>query len=415
MRIHLCGRLRVEVAGEHVEGMLGGRQGQVLLAYLVLNRFREVPRSEATSALWPSESSSSSRALTAYLSKIRRALGGCVEGRSEVRLVLPSDAWVDVEAAEEALYRAEGALASGDWGRAYSATHVALYIAERGFLTGCDLAWAIDARSRIDDIYVRALECSAAASLAAGAAELPVAEKNARSAVELAPFRESAHRVLMEVLAARGNRAEALRVYDGLRTRLADEVGTAPGPALESLARRLHRDREPVFVGGPQMRTFVFTDIERSTDLVGLIGDEAWNDLRAWHDRALRALFEEHDGEEINHAGDGFFVAFRDAARALRCAIAIQRRLHEHRREHGFAPLVRIGVHAAESVRAADSYVGKGVHEAARIGATAAGGEIVASRHTVAGAEEGTALSAPRIVELKGIAAPVEVVTVGWR
>jgi SARP family transcriptional regulator, regulator of embCAB operon len=413
IRVHICGRLRVEVDGSHVEGALGGRQGQLLFAYLVLNRFREIPRAEAAGALWPS-AATADRALTTYLSKIRRALGGRIEGRSEIRLALPTDAWIDIEAADEALHRGEGALASGDWGRAYSAVHVALYIAERGFLAGCDLPWAVEARRRIEDIHTRALECSAGACLAAGGAELPGAEKNARRAVELAPFRESAHRILMEVLAARGNEAEALRVYAEIRDRLRDELGTAPGSALESIAATLQRGHEPTFVGGSEMRTFMFTDIERSTDLLGLIGDDAWQDLLAWHDQTLRTLFAEHSGEEVDHTGDGFFAAFPDAERAVSCAIAIQRRLHEHRREHGFAPQVRIGLHATEAVRRGDDYIGQGVHEAARIGAAAEGGEIVASTETVAGAQDGV-LSEPRAVELKGISRPVEIVTVGWR
>lgn len=415
MRVHVCGRLRVEVEGSPVEGAFGGRQGQLLFTYLVLNRFREVPRAEAAAAIWPSESGTGERALTTYLSRMRRALGGRIEGRSEIRLALPADAWVDIEAADEALYRGDGALASGDWGRAYSAAHVALYIAERGFLAGCDLPWAVEARRRIEDIHVRALECSAASSLAAGGAEVPVAEKNALRAVELAPFRESAHRVLMEVLAARGNEAEALRVYERLRQRLADDLGTSPGRALEALAKRLLREQEPTFVGGAATRTFMFTDIERSTDLLGLIGDDAWNDLLAWHDQTLRTLFADRTGEEIDHTGDGFFVAFPDAASAIGCAIAIQRQLQAHRREHGFAPQVRIGVHAAEAVRRGNTYVGRGVHEAARIGSVAEGGEIVASLQTVAGAEDGVVLSEPRSVELKGISGRVEIVTVGWR
>jgi class 3 adenylate cyclase len=100
---------------------------------------------------------------------------------------------------------------------------------------------------------------------------------------------------------------------------------------------------------------------------------------------------------------------------AVTCAVAIQRGLHQHRREHGFAPQVRIGLHAAEAVRSGDTYVGKGVHEAARIGATAGGGEIVASRETVTGSEDGVGVSAPRRVELKGISHSVEVVTIPWR
>ena len=98
-----------------------------------------------------------------------------------------------------------------------------------------------------------------------------------------------------------------------------------------------------------------------------MIGDEAWTDLRRWHDQTLRTSFTEHGGEEIDHAGDGFFVAFADAGSAVACAIQIQRRLGEHRRAHGFAPHVRMGLHASEAAQAAGSYAGLGVHAAARI------------------------------------------------
>jgi class 3 adenylate cyclase len=97
----------------------------------------------------------------------------------------------------------------------------------------------------------------------------------------------------------------------------------------------------------------------------------------------------------------------------VRCAIAIQRRLRDHRREHGFAPQIRIGLHAAQAVRTRDNYTGKGVHEAARISAIGGAGEIVASLATVDEAV-GASISSPRAVELKGITAPVEVVTIDW-
>jgi class 3 adenylate cyclase len=336
-------------------------------------------------------------------------------GVDRMQLVLPADAWVDVEAAEESLYRGEGALAAEEWGRAYSAAHVALYVAERGFLPGCELPWAVETRRRVDDLHVRALECCAAAGLGLGGSELPVAEKNASRAAELAPFRESAHGVLMEVLAARGNEAEALRVYEDLRGRLHDHLGTSPGRVVEEVRARMRKDDEPSFFGGATTRTFMFTDVVGSTSLLEVIGDDAWHDLRAWHHQTLRALFAAHGGEEVDQAGDGFFVAFPDARAAVGCAIAIQRRLRDHRREHGFAPQVRIGVHTAQAVRSGASFTGKGVHEAARIGAEAKGGEIVASRRTVDGAAGSVTISAPRPVQLKGIADPVEVVTIEWR
>jgi class 3 adenylate cyclase len=159
-------------------------------------------------------------------------------------------------------------------------------------------------------------------------------------------------------------------------------------------------------------KTFMFTDIVGSTNLLEAIGDEAWGSLIAWHDTALREVFAAHQGEEVDHAGDGFFVAFDSPDLATAAAIAIQRRLAEHRQKAGFAPQVRIGIHAADARQAGGDYHGKGVHEAARIGALAGGGEIVASASTVG---ESVRTTDRRSATLKGIAEPVDVVTVEWR
>lgn len=97
------------------------------------------------------------------------------------------------------------------------------------------------------------------------------------------------------------------------------------------------------------VRTFMFTDIVDSTRLVEMLGDEQWESLLAWHDRTLRECFEARAGEEVKHEGDGFFVAFAASESALDCACSIQRSLRDHRRDHGFAPRVRIGIHATEA------------------------------------------------------------------
>jgi class 3 adenylate cyclase len=162
-------------------------------------------------------------------------------------------------------------------------------------------------------------------------------------------------------------------------------------------------------------RAFMFTDIVKSTDLVGAIGDQAWEDLLAWHDETLRSLFASNGGEVAHHTGDGFFVAFEDCRSALGCAVAIQRALTEHRRAHGFAPLVRIGVHVAEATRRGQDFGGGEVHKAARIAALAEGGEILSSEETVAEAHGAFRLSEVRDVSLKGIAEPVRVGRVDWR
>jgi class 3 adenylate cyclase len=159
-------------------------------------------------------------------------------------------------------------------------------------------------------------------------------------------------------------------------------------------------------------RTFMFTDIVGSTSLLGAMGDEAWQSLLSWHDQRLRALFAANRGEEITAIGDGFFVAFESPDDALACAASIQRQLAEHRQSAGFAPQVRIGVHASDATRVGRNFTGKGVHEAARIGALAEGGEVVASASTAQGGR--FPVSEARSVTVKGIADPIEVVTVDW-
>ncbi|MDQ6793456.1 MAG: adenylate/guanylate cyclase domain-containing protein [Chloroflexota bacterium] len=154
-----------------------------------------------------------------------------------------------------------------------------------------------------------------------------------------------------------------------------------------------------------------FSDIVGSTQLVEAIGDEAWTDVVAWLDGAMRECFAHHGGEEVDHAGDGFFVAFGDSASAIECAISIQRRLADHRRQHGFAPRVRMGVHTTSASQAGGRYRGRGVHEASRIAALAGPDQIVASRATV---PAGVSVSEPREVTVKGISKPLEVVRIDW-
>lgn len=160
-------------------------------------------------------------------------------------------------------------------------------------------------------------------------------------------------------------------------------------------------------------RTFMFTDIVKSTNLIEAMGDEAWESLIRWHDEALRSQFAAHRGDEVAATGDGFFVAFESPDEAIACAVAIQRRLADQRRTQGFAPQVRIGVHAAGATQVGQNFTGKGVHEASRIAGLAEGGEILSSRETATGGR--FPASEPRTVNIRGMAEPIEVVSVDWQ
>jgi DNA-binding SARP family transcriptional activator len=240
VRIQLCGRICVEVDGARRESRLPGPQGRRLFAYLTIRRFDALSRQDLAPALWGEHPPASPEpALNALLSRLRAALAPVtLDG---LQLVLPQAAWVDLEAARDAIHRAESSLAQQDWGRAWSASQITLFTARRGFLPGDDLPWIAEIRGELESLHVRALEAYAASSLNVAGTELATAERSARDLVARAPFRESGYRVLMAALAARGNTAEALRVYDRLMRLLSDELGVIPSQQTRNLHARLLR------------------------------------------------------------------------------------------------------------------------------------------------------------------------------
>ena len=210
------------------------------------------------------------------------------------------------------------------------------------------------------------------------------------------------------------------RVVLGLSyRRQGDEEGAteelaAAKAAFERLGAVLDAQRVSEYLGEiPLNRTFVFTDIVDSTKLGEALGEEKWKKLLAWHDRALREQIEKSGGQVIKQTGDGFFAAFENPGAAVAAAVAIQRALADH---DGVAPDVRIGLHAGGAFSKDETdFGGQGVHAAARIGALAGAGEILASRDSVRDGARRFSVSDPRAVELKGISEPVDVVSVAWR
>jgi len=231
VKVQLCGRFVVELDGQRVEGELPGRQGRVLFAYLAVNRNRTLTRAQLLDALW---ADGRDGGLAPLLSKLRRTVP--LDG---LRLALPADAWVDVEAAADAVHRAESALAQDDPRRAWGPAQVAMFVAARPFLPGAEGEWVDDMRRRLADIHIRAVEAYAQAGLGIGGTELAAAERAGRELVRREPYRESGYRILMDALARGGNAAEALRVYDDLRTRLRDELGVSPSAQTQEAHRTL--------------------------------------------------------------------------------------------------------------------------------------------------------------------------------
>ena len=221
--------------------------------------------------------------------------------------------------------------------------------------------------------------------------------------------------LLAEIALTRGEPGAEIAARQALQAAAATDY--APSAEFLRLRRLLDEHEASALAAMAPNRArkvFMFTDIVSSSTLIEVLGDEGWDHLLRWHDQTLRAVFADHAGEEINRIGDGFFVAFDGVDNSLACAVAIQRALAAHRRDHGFAPHVRIGIHQAEATRQGHDYQGRGVHQAARIGGAADGDEILVSRETL-DAFDGFPTSAPRLIPLKGFSEPVAVVSVAWR
>jgi YVTN family beta-propeller protein len=220
-----------------------------LFAYLAAQNGRPVPRDELAELLWGDELPATwEKALRVLMTKLRALLEECGIGGSTAltsafgcyKLMLPAGVWIDVDAAVEALERAEAELAVGDLDDARSEATIAAALARRSFLPGEEGPWVEEKRRDLRDVLVRSLECLRDALFGAG--EFTEAARHAEEVVALEPFRESGYRRLMECHAAAGNPAEALRVYERCRRFLADELGAYPSPATEAAYLEILRD-----------------------------------------------------------------------------------------------------------------------------------------------------------------------------
>jgi class 3 adenylate cyclase/DNA-binding NarL/FixJ family response regulator len=130
--------------------------------------------------------------------------------------------------------------------------------------------------------------------------------------------------------------------------------------------------------------TFLFTDIEASTRLLKRLGGDAYKLVLEEHHDLFRGLFVEHAGREVDTQGDAFFVVFRRAKDAVATALAAQRAIAANVWPQEVDVRVRMGMHTGEPARAAERYIGLGVHRAARICSVAHGGQILLSHATYA-------------------------------
>jgi pimeloyl-ACP methyl ester carboxylesterase len=149
------------------------------------------------------------------------------------------------------------------------------------------------------------------------------------------------------------------------------------------------------------LASVLFTDIVGATETAARVGDRRWRELLERHHAIVRDELDRHRGRELDTAGDGFMAAFDGPARAIRCAGAIEDAVGS------LGLVVRAGVHTGECEEIGDKLGGIAVHIAARVAATAVGGEVLVSqtvKDLVAGS--GIPFEDRGVHDLKGVPEP---------
>jgi class 3 adenylate cyclase len=146
-------------------------------------------------------------------------------------------------------------------------------------------------------------------------------------------------------------------------------VGSFMGAILEPMGAFVHT----------AFRAILFTDIEGSTAMTMRVGDARATALLRAHDAIVRAALGIYGGSEVKHTGDGIMASFASAARAVECAIDIQRRVAEHNSGASDALLLRVGISCGEPVTEEGDLFGAAVEMAARLSASGAAGGILVS------------------------------------
>jgi class 3 adenylate cyclase len=159
--------------------------------------------------------------------------------------------------------------------------------------------------------------------------------------------------------------------------------------------------------------TFLFTDIEGSTALLGREGQDVYARVLAGHHAIIRAGLAAHGGREVDTQGDAFFAVFSSPAACVAAVIGMQQAMAAHAWPGGEQVRVRMGVHTGQASATPTGLVGLDVHHAARVAAAGHGGQVLVSQASAAlvgGAlPPGAALTDLGVHQLKGLEGPVRI------
>ncbi len=163
------------------------------------------------------------------------------------------------------------------------------------------------------------------------------------------------------------------------------------------------------------LRVILFSDLERHSDMMQRLGDEAGRALLREHEIITREALAAYGGTEVKTMGDSFMASFGSATRALECATALQKAFADRNATTEEAMHIRVGLCAGEPIAEDDDLFGAAVIQAARIADQANGGEILLAnvvRELAAG--KGFMFADRGEIELRGFDDPVRLYELRW-
>ncbi|NIJ21094.1 DNA-binding SARP family transcriptional activator [Sphingomonas naasensis] len=235
LRIRLFGDLSLSARGEAVDLAASAAP---IIGYLVVNRHRAVPRGEAAGAIWPERSDARARrclSTALWRLKARSQTETLIDASHHelLRLNWRTARWVDsiwFERRVEAILRMPAeTLGAGQYRQLRAA--VALY--HDDLLRASELEWAMIERQRLRHLYLDALFHLTRAADARGDRAAALAWGRRLTALE--PLREDAHRLLMRVYVAAGNRGKAIEQYRICQGELSTELNVEPTAETQAL------------------------------------------------------------------------------------------------------------------------------------------------------------------------------------
>lgn len=368
LQIRLLGQFDIHLDKKRIT--IPTRLGQSLLAYLALTAGTSHRREKLAGTFWPDTSEENARRnLRQELWRIRKAIS--LQKNTDIDYLLAdeftisfnrnSEYWLDVAQVEKP-----------DTDLESLSRNLSFYQGE--LLPGFYEDWVMLERERIQSIFDAKMGQLLDQLIATE--HWTAVQEQAERWLMLGNTTEPAFRALMLASGARGDIAKVSSIYQRCLAELKEQFGLEPSPETRALYEGLLKGAKvssrPSVAQPSSTVTFLFTDIEGSTDLLDNLGDQYASMLETHHE-IMRGTIQKWNGKEAEPQGDSFFVIFTRALDAVQCAAEMQRTLQSHPWPANKSPRVRMGLHTGEPLIASTGYVGMDVHRAARIGDAAHG------------------------------------------